>query len=554
MPSSPTAPSDAPTLFISYARDDDEPFAKRLYQDLKDHGFHVWWDREAMESRGLTFLQEIRDAIAAADRLILIVGPEVRRSRYVEMEWRHALREGTVGTPLLRSGDYEDVPEALRSLHCEDVRPAVPETEALEKVRRIVSTPVPPLGPLEGVPRLPTPYIERPDLLDRLRSRVLIDAYEPIDLEADQRITALTGMGGIGKSVLAAALAHAPEVQRSFQDGIYWITVGRDADTLRTLTLAGRAIGDDAVDRYTGIDEARLLLGKALASKNCLLVLDDVWNVEVAEALHTAAGKNVRILLTSRKRKLFASAGVHEVPVDELSTDDALSLLADWTETPRKELPPEAKEIVEECGNLPLAVSMIGAIIRKRPDRWGYALERLRRADPSKIQRKLPDYAYETLERAMLVSFDDLDPDHQQRYLDFAAVPEDAAAPASMVRAWWTHEGMDELDVTEVLDTWSTARCCGWTSTTHIRSTTCSAISSRCAWRTRQSCTPGGWLRLNRAPPAGGKRRTRSICSITWTTTCVERDEKRNGVNCSFLSAGWNKRPGPAAFPRCFRI
>jgi WD40 repeat protein len=444
--------SDFPGIFISYAREDDEPFAKRLWQDLEENGFSVWWDRAAMESRGRTFLREIRDAIAGAARILLIVGPRVKHSPYVEMEWRHALREGVVVTPLLRSGGFEDVPAALRSLHCEDVRSSLPETEALEKIRRIVSTPVPSLGALVGVPRLPTPYLERPDRLDHLRSRVLIDSYKPIDLQPDQRITSVTGMGGVGKSVLATALAQAPDVRRSFQDGIYWIAVGRDSAALRTLTRVGLALDDTAVDRYTGLTEARLLLGKTLAGKNCLLVLDDIWDVAVAEALHTAAGKNVRILLTSRKRNLFASAGVHEVPVDELSEDEALNLLAEWTKTPRDKLPPEAQEIANECGRLPLALAMIGATIRSRPDRWRHALERLRQADLSKIKRKLPDYEYETLDRAMLVSFQDLCKKRQRRYLDLVAVPEDAAAPYAMLRTWWTFEGMNALDVDDVLD------------------------------------------------------------------------------------------------------
>jgi hypothetical protein len=174
-------------------------------------------------------------------------------------------------------------------------------------------------------------------------------------------------------------------------------------------------VGDDAVDRYTGVPEARLLLGKKLAQKNCLLVLDDVWDVKVAEALHTAAGKNVRILLTGRKRKLFASVGVHEVALDELSTDEALGLLAEWTNKSRADLPPEALEIAKECGNLPLALAMIGATIRELPDGWSYALGRLRRADLSKIERKLEDYDYETLDRAMLISFEELSEDLQLR-------------------------------------------------------------------------------------------------------------------------------------------
>ena len=102
MISLPGVPSDRPRIFISYARDDDEAFAKRLWLDLEKYGLSVWWDREAMESRGLSFLREIRDAITAAARVLLIVGPRVKHSPYVEMEWRHALREGVVVTPLLR--------------------------------------------------------------------------------------------------------------------------------------------------------------------------------------------------------------------------------------------------------------------------------------------------------------------------------------------------------------------------------------------------------------------------------------------------------------------
>ncbi len=76
-------PDSKPRLFISYARADDEPFVKRLYDDLIRHGFAVWWDRVSMPSRALTFLQEIRDAIDGADRLLLITGTGAFKSAYV---------------------------------------------------------------------------------------------------------------------------------------------------------------------------------------------------------------------------------------------------------------------------------------------------------------------------------------------------------------------------------------------------------------------------------------------------------------------------------------
>jgi hypothetical protein len=115
-------PTSQPRLFLSYARADDEPFVKRLYHDLSKHGFEVWWDRESMPSRALTFLHEIRDAIDGADRLLLIVGPGAFQSDYVRAEWDYALSICKVVVPLLRKGDYSILPPELGKLHTIDCR------------------------------------------------------------------------------------------------------------------------------------------------------------------------------------------------------------------------------------------------------------------------------------------------------------------------------------------------------------------------------------------------------------------------------------------------
>src|SRR2546425_763540 len=67
------------TVFLSYARADDEKFVARLHADLQNWGFDVWWDRVSMPARGLTFLQEIRDAIDVRDRFLLVLGPQAVR-------------------------------------------------------------------------------------------------------------------------------------------------------------------------------------------------------------------------------------------------------------------------------------------------------------------------------------------------------------------------------------------------------------------------------------------------------------------------------------------
>jgi len=93
------------SIFLSYARADDEAFARRLHDDLTARGFDVWFDREDMPSRALTFLHEIREAIHERDRLVLVVGPAAVTSDYVEAEWREALELGKPVNPVLRLGD-----------------------------------------------------------------------------------------------------------------------------------------------------------------------------------------------------------------------------------------------------------------------------------------------------------------------------------------------------------------------------------------------------------------------------------------------------------------
>src|SRR6478672_10017658 len=96
-----TARADQFEVFLSYGRADDEQFVSALQRRLAGRGIGVWWDRAEMPSRGLTFLQEIRDAVAVAERLVLVVGPAALRSEYVRAEWQYALALSKPVIPVL---------------------------------------------------------------------------------------------------------------------------------------------------------------------------------------------------------------------------------------------------------------------------------------------------------------------------------------------------------------------------------------------------------------------------------------------------------------------
>ncbi len=50
--------------------------------------------------------------------------------------------------------------------------------------------------------------------------RVLLDLKKPQVITHEKQITAMIGMGGSGKSVIAAAFARSKEARTAFKDGI----------------------------------------------------------------------------------------------------------------------------------------------------------------------------------------------------------------------------------------------------------------------------------------------------------------------------------------------
>ncbi len=437
-------------IFLSYSRNDDETFVKCLYEDLTAHGFEVWWDRVSMPSRALTFLQEIRDAIDRCDRLILVAGPKAVQSDYIHAEWRYALSTCKIVTPILRIGDYDLLPEDLMNLHCLDMREIHPYDKALAKLLRVLSDPIQPLGALHNVPSLPAHFQSRPEYMGQLNNTVLADVNKPIVITSARQTTALQGMGGIGKSVLAAAFARACETRRAFKDGIIWLIVGQKPNLARNLRLIGMAFDDD-LGKYVDFDSSRANIAKLLADKNCLLVLDDVWDVKHAEVFVNALGRQCKLLITTRNGELVTVLGAQEHRLDVLNKEDAIRLLADWSGQNIKALPLEAHSVIEECGNLPLAIAMCGAMVRDGT-LMSDLLDALHEADLAFLRMQFPNYPYPDVLKALKVSVDALDDFDRKHYMQLAVFrPSEIIAEETVVLLWTFTSGVNERTARQLL-------------------------------------------------------------------------------------------------------
>ncbi len=280
---------------------------------------------------------------------------------------------------------------------------------------------------------------------------MLADTNQPVAITAKSRSVGVQGMGGIGKTVLATALARDEEVRRAFPDGVIWITFGQTPQILTLQSDVVEALGDKQAT-FTEINSGKTQLRKLLTGKACLLILDDVWNLEHAIAFDVLE-KRSQMLITTRDAGIITALGGEEYQLSILSEQQALDLLANWANQALETLPPIAQEVARECGYLPLALSMVGAMMRGKPtNRWQNVLEKLRCADLEKIKQQFPDYPYPDLLKAIQVSVEALEPEERERYLDFAVFPEDTAIPEAVLQTFWEPLGLDEYDTQDVID------------------------------------------------------------------------------------------------------
>jgi WD40 repeat protein len=299
------------------------------------------------------------------------------------------------------------------------------------------------VGKLVNVPNLPPNFLPRPRDLQAVKDAVLAGLTKPVTVTGTGKI-GVQGMGGIGKTVLAAALAHDSEIQQAFPDGIYWLTVGEKP---KLLDLQNQLLRQLTGSRETLSTEKEIsnALRDALAGRRPLIVLDDVWRVDHARAFSVTAPP-ARLLITTRNTEILSGLSGQGHCLGVLSADDALQMLASLVgEQNCDELPHEATDVASECGYLPLALAMIGAMVRlsSRSTAWKEALALLRHPEFRAIKQALPAYPYPDQFRAINVSIEGLGEVDRERYLDLAVFPEDQPIPEEALRVLWN---LDEVD------------------------------------------------------------------------------------------------------------
>lgn len=221
----------------------------------------------------------------------------------------------------------------------------------------------------QPVVRLPPPSQLPPPV--RLTGRV--EETAALDAARESRVILLTGPPGVGKTTLAVNWGHA--IRSDYPDGTLFADLhghapDGPASTREVLGRFLRALGVDPRLVPSDLAELTDLYRSIAADKRMLVVLDDALTAAVVTPLLPSSPESLAVVTSRLRLGSLAVRGARVIHIDRLNADTALELLSRIIGTDRTQAAPHvARELIELCGGLPLAVCVAGARLAAR-SKW----------------------------------------------------------------------------------------------------------------------------------------------------------------------------------------
>ena len=163
----------------------------------------------------------------------------------------------------------------------------------------------------------------------------------------------------------------------AFPDGVIWITFGQTPQILTLQSDVVEALGDKQAS-FTEINSGKTQLRKLLTDKACLLILDDVWNLEHASAFDVLE-KRSQMLITTRDAGIITALGGEEYQLSILSETTGFSFIGRLGKSSRRDVISDSIRGSARMWVFAISIVNGGSDDAGKPtNRWQNVLEKLR--------------------------------------------------------------------------------------------------------------------------------------------------------------------------------
>ncbi|KAJ9681540.1 hypothetical protein PVL29_020420 [Vitis rotundifolia] len=271
-----------------------------------------------------------------------------------------------------------------------------------------------------------------------------------VEEESESRVVAIVGMGGQGKTTLAKKVYNRSEVNDHFecralvyvsQDyRIRELLVGIAYGVMTNLSPQRKTEISNMVENQLGEE-----VNSYLQDKRYLIVLDDVWSIQVWRGLssHLPESNKSRVLITTRNQQIALDAYANLYELRPLGEKESWELFLKKTfpfgSTSAVVCPAEledlGKKITEKCKGLPLAIVVSGGLL-SRKEKTKSSWEKVLKSMEWHLSQG-PDSCLGIL----ALSYRDLPYFLKSCFLYCGVFPEDCQIKASKLMQMWIEEG-----------------------------------------------------------------------------------------------------------------
>lgn len=207
-------------------------------------------------------------------------------------------------------------------------------------------------------PLLPPSNLEQPRPLNMVGREEDLERLHSLLTAPNNRPVAIIGMGGLGKTWLAAEYAH--RYREDYPGGVFWLEAQDDARLIEQYASLGRVFGVSDRETANRAEAVRDALRRTLAPT--LLVFDDSRPETSAHLM--APGPCCRVLTTTQFGRLEDEGFACYRPTT-LSRDAAMELLQRSRQADTAEERRAAESIAQRVGYLPIALSVLASYVRR---------------------------------------------------------------------------------------------------------------------------------------------------------------------------------------------